>query len=157
MVSMKVQGLKELEASLIALNKEYGGKSAPQAMRPAIKAAMAPLQSELASNTPVDTGALRDSASVKIGKPSKKMVSNSAHYNSTTIIAGRVGWFWRTDSLWYEALAVEFGTQNKAGQHPLKNLFDSNNQEMLNTFKRTLGPAIEKKAKQLHKKKMKGK
>ena len=157
-VKMKVQGLKELEKNLLALNKEYGGKSAPSAMRPAIKAAMSPLLSQVQSETPVDTGRLRDSAKLAIGVPSKKMVSQSQHFKSSTIIAGRVGWFWKSgNSLWKQGLAVEFGTANQKANYTLTQLLERNNSQMISTFKNSLGPAIEKKAASLHKKKLKGK
>ena len=39
--TIKVDGLRELEAALSALQKEYGGRSAVQAMRPAVVHALA--------------------------------------------------------------------------------------------------------------------
>ena len=150
-IRMDVRGMRDLEASLRALQKEYGGKAASQALRPAMRAAMAPLVSEVASATPVDQGTLRDSAKLKIGKPTKKM-SSSQYYNSSTILYGQVGWFWRGHSLWNQALAVEFGTQDQPSQGILRNLHDREVDGMLRRFGDTLGPAIEKKAKSLAKK-----
>ena len=156
-VVMKVEGLKELEKALTELNEEFGGKSAPQAIRPAIRKAMAPLVPKLQAATPEDTGALKQSAKLSVRTPNKKMASQSEHYNNTTILAGQVGWFWKKPSLWSRALAVEYGTQDRAGKFILTQLFEQNNSEMLKTFKAELGPAIEKKAAQLHKKRLKGK
>lgn len=153
-IKMDVKGMRELEGALIALQKEYGGKAATQAMRPAMKAAMAPLESDVAGGTPVESGGLKDSTKVKIGKPTKKM-SASAHYNSTTIIYGQVGWYWSGKSLWSQALAVEFGTQNEPAKQVLRGVFDRENAAMLQRFKDTLGPSIEKKAKSLAKKRSK--
>ena len=147
----EVKGLKELEWALIALQKEYGGKAAVQAMRPAVKAALKPVEAKVKGRTPVDSGDLRDSTSLKIGAVTKKM-KHSNHYNSTTVIAGRAGWFWRKPSLWHQALAVEFGTRNTPATHTLEQVFDSEVRGMTKRFKDTLGPAIEKKAKQLAKK-----
>ena len=151
---MKVEGLRDLEKSLRGLQKEYGGKAATQAMRPAVKAAMTPIEDTVRNNTPVDTGSLRDSTKTKIGKPTKKMLS-SAHYNSTTIIYGQVGWFWRGQSLWYKSLAVEYGTRNTPAKFILRSAMDTHHQGMINRFKDTLAPSIEKKAKQLAKKRSK--
>ena len=151
---MKVEGLKALETSLRELQKEYGGKAATQAMRPSIKAAMTPVEDTVKNNTPVDTGTLRDSIKVKIGKPTKKMLT-SAHYNSTTIIYGQVGWFWRNPSLWDRALAVEYGTRDLPASIVLRSAMDVHHQGMINRFKDTLAPSIEKKAKQLAKKRSK--
>lgn len=153
--TIKVTGLKELEKNLRALQKEYGGKAAPQAMRPAIKAAITPLKDSVIQDTPVDEGALRDSTAVKIGKPTRKM-QHGGHYNNTTILVGRVGWFWSGPSLWNQSLAVEFGTKEQPAQHVLEGVFDREAKGMANRFKSALGPAIEKKAKALNKKRNKG-
>jgi HK97 gp10 family phage protein len=152
---IEVKGLRELEQSLLALQKEYGGKAGEQAMRPAVVAAVKPLKDQVSQETPVDQGTLRESVKMTVGKPTKAML-RSQHYNNSTIIAGRVGWFWSSPSLWTQALAVEFGTQEVAAQHVLSQIMDREHRTMLNTFKNKLGPAIEKKAKALHKKQQKG-
>lgn len=156
MVDLKIEikGLKELEKNLLALQKEYGGKAAPQAMRPAMKAAVEPLKSTIQSNTPVDTGGLQASTKVKIGKPTNKMV-NTEHYNSNTVIYGQVGWFWRKPSLWFQAIAVEYGNRNISGKRVLSNAIEGGSNGALQRFKNTLGPSIEKKAKSLAKKRAK--
>tara|TARA_R110000787_G_scaffold2708_7_gene10488 strand:- start:866 stop:1348 length:483 start_codon:yes stop_codon:yes gene_type:complete len=152
-----ITGLKDLEKALLALNKEYSGKAAAQALRPAIKAAVAPLETPIRNATPIDSGDLRDSTKVKVGKPNKKMAS-SEYYTKDTVIYGQVGWFWKgSPSLWHQALAVEFGTRDNPAQSILRDTFDANSDEMLNKFKSTLGPAIEKKAKALAKKQLKSK
>lgn len=155
-IKMKMTGLRDLEKALLALNKEYSGKAAPQAMRPAVKAAMTSVEEDIGASTPVEDGTLKASVKTVIGKPTKKMVSQSAHYNQTTVIAGRSGWFWKSRSLWRQALSVEFGTSHKSGKAVLRNSLDRHSAGMLETFKNTLGPAIEKKAKALHKKRLKG-
>lgn len=150
-IKMKMTGLKELEGNLQALQKEYGGKSAAQAMRPAMKAAVDPLKSTVQSNTPVDSGSLQSSVKVKIGKPTNKMVKTE-HYNKNTLIYGQVGWFWRSPSLWFQALAVEYGNMNIPAHRTLSNTLEGGASGALQRFKDTLGPAIEKKAKALAKK-----
>jgi carbohydrate-selective porin OprB len=152
-IRMDVKGMRELEASLRALQAEYGGKAAPQALRPAMRAAMAPLVSDVTSATPVDSGSLVDSVKLKIGKPTKKM-SSSQYYNSSTILYGQVGWFWSNPSLWNQALAVEFGTQDTPARNVLRGVHEQEAQGMLQRFGDTLGPAIEKKAAQLAKKRI---
>lgn len=149
---IRVDGLRQLEKNLIALQKEFGGKAAAQAMRPAVVAAIKPLKPLVAEGTPVDEGTLRASVAVKVGKPNRKML-RSDHYNNTTILVGRVGWFWSDTSLWNQALAVEFGTRSKPATHVLEQAFDTQANTMAKTFGDTLGPAIEKKAKALAKKK----
>ena len=150
-IKMRMTGLKELEGSLRALQKEYGGKAAAQAMRPAMKAAIDPLKSAVQSNTPVDTGGLQESVKVKIGKPSNKMVKTE-HYNKNTVIYGQVGWFWSKPSLWFQALAVEYGSRGVSGKRVLSNAIEGGASGALQRFKDKLGPSIEKKAKSLAKK-----
>lgn len=152
-INMRLEGLRAMEASLRALQKEYGGKAAAQAMRPAVRAAMAPLVAEVSSSTPVESGALRDSTKMKIGKPTRKILS-SAYYNSSTILYGQVGWYWSNPSLWNQALAVEFGTNDVPAQMVLRGIHEREAPEMLRRFGETLGPAIEKKAAQLAKKRI---
>lgn len=152
---IEVSGLKELEAALVALQKEYGGRSGAQALRPAVVAAVKPLEPMVREVTPVDSGTLRDSVKSVIGKPTRAMMY-SQHYNSTTIIAGRVGWFWSRPSLWAQALSVEYGTRSAPAQHVLDGVFESEYKGMLKRFKDKLGPAIERKAKSLNRKRTKG-
>lgn len=148
-ISMRVEGLRDLERSLIALQEEYGGRAATQALRPAVRAAMSPLVDDVIQGTPTDTGALAESTKLRIGKPSRKMVGHSHHYSSAAVIYGAVGWHWRSPSLWRQALAVEYGTNDTPPHYTLRNAFEGKEQEIIDRFTRSLGPAIEKKAGQL--------
>ena len=150
---IKVEGLKDLEKALRELGKEFGNpKYAVQAMRPAMKAAMKPVEERIEQNTPIDSGGLKESVTTKIGKATKK-IKKSNHFNETTIIVGRSGYFWKKgESRWNQALAVEFGNEKVSGSAPLRNAFDEEHAGMLQRFKDTLGPAIEKKGKSLNKK-----
>ena len=152
-VKFKMTGMKELEKNLRTLQKEYGGKAAAQAMRPAVKAAMAPLVSTVTGATPVESGFLQGTTKLKIGKPTKKMAV-SAHYNSSTVIYGQVGWFFKGGHF-RQALAVEYGTSTAPASFALRGAFEGKEQSIINRFKDSLGPAIEKKAKALHKKRSK--
>jgi hypothetical protein len=133
--TIKVEGLKDLEKALVALQKEYGGKAAPQAMRPAVVAAVKPLKPRVQDSTPVDDGWLLKSVKQKVGKP---------------IIAGRVGYF--GNNVYKRAVHQEFGTMNLPAKRMLEKAFDAEAKGMVARFSKTLGPAIEKKAKALNKK-----
>ena len=153
--TIKVTGLKELEKNLRALQKEYGGKAAPQAMRPAIKAAITPLKALVEDDTPVDGGWLLKSVKQTISKPTRAMkASNPNLYKDTTILAGRVGYFGK--NVIRRAVFMEYGTRDIAANHTLERVFDREAKGMANRFKSALGPAIEKKAKALNKKRNKG-
>ena len=148
---IKVEGLRDLEKALVRLQKEYGGNAAVQALRPAVKAAMGPLVSDVKMSTPVDTGDLSNSVKLKTGKPTKKMLRSNHYYNSAyksnVVIYGQVGWFFpkgRENHL--KAVAVEYGTRNVPASFALRGALEGNETAMINRFKNTLGPAIEKKA-----------
>jgi len=149
--TIKVEGLKELEAALVALQKEYGGKAAPQAMRPAVVAAIKPLKAIVEGDTPVDEGWLMKSVKQTVGKPTRDMMKWSPQfYKHTTIIAGRVGYF--GNRVWRRALHMEYGTRHIPAKHMLERAFDAEARAMTIRFSKKLGPAIEKKAKALNKK-----
>lgn len=148
--TFEVKGLRELEKALVALQKEYGGKAAPQAMRPAVVAAIKPLKALVQDNTPVDDGWLLKSVKQTVGKPTRDMLSRSpSFYKGTTIIAGRVGYF--GNNVYKRALHMEYGTINVTANHTLEQVFDAEAKAMAVRFSKTLGPAIEKKAAALNK------
>lgn len=151
MSEIKVEGLRELEKALIDLHKEFGGKAAPQAMRPAVVAAVKPLKPRVQDNTPVDDGWLLKSVKQKVGKPTRDMLRHSPNtYKSTTIIAGRVGYF--GNNVYKRAIHQEFGTIDLPAKRMLEKAFDAEAKGMVARFSKTLGPAIEKKAAALNKK-----
>ena len=148
---IRVEGLKDLEKALLRLQKEYGGNTAVQAMRPAVKAAMGPLVPTVKMATPIDTGELSNSVKLKIGKPTKRMTKSrhysSSAYTSDVVIYGQVGWFFpkgRENHL--KAVAVEYGTRDVPASFALRGALESNEVVIVNRFKNALGPAIEKKA-----------
>lgn len=150
-LNIKIEGLKELEQNLHELGEEFGGKAAVSALRPAIRKAMDPLKSALDTATPKISGGLAESITLKIGKPTKKMLK-SEHIPENAVITGRIGYFWGRPSLWKQALAVELGTYKMTARSPLRNTLDQNYTSMLETFKIEAGKSIEKTAKRLYKK-----
>ncbi|MFN3895739.1 MAG: hypothetical protein ACK4KU_14515 [Acinetobacter sp.] len=151
---MEVKGLKELEANLLALSKEYGAKSGVQALRPAVRAAVGPIEQTIKANTPRDSGGLAESTKTRIGKPTRSMLM-SDHFHKDQILVARVGWVWSGKSLWAQSLKVEFGSRDSSGTATLRQAFDAHRDQMIKDFVEVLGPAIEKKAKQLNKKRNK--
>ena len=148
---IEVKGLRELEMALLALQEEYGGNSGAQALRSAVVAAIKPLKAKLQDDTPVDEGWLLKSVKQTVGKPTRDMLGRSpSFYNSTTVLAGRVGYF--GNNVWKRALHMEYGTVNHSANHTLEQIFDSESRAMIRRFSKTLGPAIEKKAKALNRK-----
>lgn len=152
MIKVEMKGLKEAEKNLRELAKEFEPKNAVQAMRPAMKAGLEGVEDKLADATPVDSGGLKSTIDTKIKKPSKKDLK-SKHTPQNAVIIGRVGYMWKGNpSYWNQALAVEFGNEKITGSAPIRTTFDTEVDQMLKRFKDALGPAIEKKIKQLYKK-----
>ena len=148
---IRIEGLKDLEKALLLLQKEYGGNTAVQALRPAVKAAMGPLVPTVKMATPIDTGELSNSVKLKIGKPTKRMTKSrhysSSAYTSDVVIYGQVGWFFpkgRENHL--KAVAVEYGTRDVPASFALRGALENSEVVIVNRFKNALGPAIEKKA-----------
>lgn len=150
-IKFEVKGLKELEDKLMQLADGYGPKAGVQAMRPALKAAVGPLEATIQTSTPKDSGNLAASTKTRIGKPTKKMLQ-SEYIDPNSVIVAQVGWMWSKPSLWDQALAVEFGTSEMSGSATLRNAIDSHAEQIIDDFGAALGPAIEKKAKALGKK-----
>lgn len=152
-INAKVTGLKELEKALSKFGKEYGDpKFAMQAMRPALKAAAQEFEGDIASKTPVDTGALKDKVAVKVKKTGKK---DLRVHGQDSVLHATIGYHWRTGSdgpMSFQAVSVEYGNAHIMAHAPLRSSMDANAMTAVNTFKQKLGPAMEKKAKSLNKK-----
>jgi HK97 gp10 family phage protein len=143
MSDFKVKGLKELEKKLLALSKEYGAKKANSALRAPLKAAMSPIVQEVKNNTPVDTGALRDSTKLRIRQPSKQIKADNP---DVTMIAS-VGW----EENRKQQIAVEYGTNSREANPVLRPALENNKKEIVARFAKTLGPSIERSARRLSK------
>ena len=152
---IEIQGLKELEKNLIKLQKEYGGKAGARAIRPAITAALKPLEQSILETTPVDEGTLKASVKRRVGVVTRDMRAFSpSKYKSTTVLAGRVGYWGKR--VYKRAVSMEYGTVNVAARHTLRDAFDAEAKGMARVFGEKLGPAIEKTAKALHRKQTRG-
>ena len=151
MINAKVKGLEGLEKALLGLSKEYDNpKYALQAMRPAMKAAGNVIADEIEATTPVDEGDLKRSTGIKIKKTNSK---DKRSLGDDAVIHVEAGWMWPTDeSLWFQSLAVEFGTSNTPAQPTLLPALERKSTTATDTFIEVLVPSIEKKAKSLEKK-----
>ena len=95
-------------------------------LRGAVDAALEPLLGRLRRATPVDTGALRDSASIAVEARGSGAV-------------GRIGWSGRRGKV----LAVEFGSRGRSGQRVLSRLFDEERGAMARRFGDAAGAEAE--------------
>ena len=150
-----MKGGKELEDALVELVKIYGPKSMSNIFNVPIKKAMQGMLQEITSNTPVDSGDLKESVKLKVGKPSKSRRSQAKSVDETTAAEGRVGWWWSKGSgvNSHEALAVEFGTQTRGAQPVLRRALKSGAGGAVQVLRKEVGLSLDKTSKRLAKKK----
>lgn len=129
------------------LGDEYGPQNARDNFNGPMRSAMVPVLKEVKSKTPIDTGALRASVRGLGGPPTKRSLT----VKPDVIFSYRVGYFWRsiTASQRRKALALEYGTSNRAGKAVLRNALDRHKEQVISKFGREIGSALEKKAIQL--------
>lgn len=154
-IDFKVEGLRELERNLLELAEEYGPKNALGALRKPMRDALTPVKSAISANTPVDTGALKNSVTIRITQATRKD-RDAVYINPDSILIARVGWFWRRPSLWSRALAVEFGNSQVSAQPVIMPAFDGQQRQILTTFRNGLQKSIEQTARRLEKRVAKG-
>lgn len=143
----RVEGLREAEQALTALATEYGPRNARQSLSVPLRKAMAPALDDVRANTPVDTGDLQSLSRTRVGSPTREDMGRSPN----VVFVARTGWFWPTShSRWFQAVAVEFGTSQRAGTRVVQRALRDNIREITNIFSREIGPSIERAATRLH-------
>jgi len=157
MITAELVGAKELEASLVELAKLYGAKSVKAIFNPPLRKASAGILQDIKQNTPVDSGALRDSVDMKVGRPNKVRLKSKA-VDEYTVSESRIGWFWRRGDKVnsFEALSIEFGNQKTAAQPVLRKALQNGASQAVKILQLEIGKSIKKTAKRLAKKRLKG-
>lgn len=141
----KIEGLKELEKSLLKL----GAKPAQSVMGSAARKAMKPVLNDAIQNANEDSGDLRKALAIKVikGKKSKTFVSaNVGTYRkkSTKKQGGK-----KLAGVNQKAIAQEFGTSKQQAEPFLRPALNSNASRVLSILKPALADGIEKAAKKL--------
>ena len=144
----RVDGLRELEQNLIALANTYGPRNAISAVRAPLRASLRVVAEQIRINTPVDTGRLRESVRIRIGMATASLRRRPA-IGANAILVGRVGWTWRTPSLWRQAIAVEFGTRTTPAVSPIRGALSTLANEAITNFAPALARSIEQTAARL--------
>ena len=93
-----VSGLRELERNLLELADQYGPRNAITALRVPMRRSLEVVAQHIRANTPVDSGALRDSTGLRVNMASARL-RRSRFVGPNSILVGRVGWQWTTPSL----------------------------------------------------------
>ena len=157
MITAKLLGAKELEASLVELAKLYGPKTVRNIFNPPLRKASAAILQDIKTNTPVSSGSLRDSVAMKVGRPNKVRLRSDA-VDEYTVAESRIGWFWRRGDRVssYQALAIEFGTLNQPAQPVLRKALQNGASRAVKILQLEIGKSIKQTAKRLAKKRLKG-
>jgi len=140
-ITIKVEGLRELERALNDLDL-YTRK---KAMRPALRKAMKPVHDRVKANVEAisDTGGLAETVKLttsfaqgnlkKAGKKAAAIGRVSA--GSSRKREGKTG---------HQALQVEFGTSDTVARPFMRLAVSGHEPEIINTFAKELGASIEK-------------
>ena len=145
-IGANIRGLREADNALQSLAREYGPRNARNAFRVPTRRALLATRDNIAATTPVDTGRLVETVGVRVGVPNRF----DKRRNPGAVYAGRVGWFWpSSDTRWFQALAVEFGTRYQPPQSILRDALQRNSQNIIDTFSTELRRNITRTANRL--------
>ena len=159
-VSIKIKGGKELEKTLLQLSKQYGPRNIRTAVNAPLKEAIKPVEADIRSNTPVDTGNLKNSIGTKLGRGKlPKGGGNSRGVSKGGVGANifaaiRTGWM---NINFRKAVAVEYGTTKKPATNVISNALERNASGVLSIFFNGVSKSIEKAVNRLSKRKKLGK
>ena len=145
--SVRVEGVRQLERNWLRLANDVGFRSARNIanvpLRNALRDQVEPV---IRANTPVDRGELRDSINTPLGRGPRRQEIASGTFSRNVVVRAETGWFWRGRSLWFQSLAVEYGTRLQAPQNVLRNALQSRVTSVLNQFSREFGARLEARA-----------
>lgn len=148
--TVRVEGLRQLERNWLRLGNDVGFRSARNLanvpLRNALRDQVEPV---IRNNTPVDSGGLRESINTPLGRGPRRSEISSGTFNRNVVVRAETGWFWRGRSLWFQSLAVEFGTRFQAPQSVLRNALQSRVTSTINQFSTEFGSRLENRASQL--------
>lgn len=144
----RVEGLQKLERDWIRLANDLGPTRARTVANIPLRNALRPVEDEIRANTPVDTGGLSQSIATRARIPTRAEVSQGTLTRDDVAVA-RTGWFWRGTSLWFQALAIEYGTAQVAPQMVIRDALRNNVREVTDILARELGERIEQRARRL--------
>jgi HK97 gp10 family phage protein len=149
-VSIKLQGIGQVEKALRELEIEFGDKMAQsKVLVPAVREALRPVLIQARANAPKDTGGLTRSLIIEARRPTRKDRRSKYITGTDTVIAAittssglrlaKLGI--KSDA---RAIAQEFGTANNPAQPYLRTALESNAQSTISSLADILARRIEK-------------
>ena len=147
-LTINVNGLQKLERDWLRLAEDLGPRRGRTVANRPLREAIAPVTRAIEANTPVDSGELRNSINTQVRIASRNEL-NQGTFTRNDVAIVRTGWFWRGRSLWFQSLAVEYGTRFQAAQSVLRNALESRIRIVTNLLASRLGRNIERRAARL--------
>lgn len=149
-VSIKLEGIGEVDKALRALEIEFGDKMAQsKVLVPAVREALKPVLAQAKANAPKDSGDLEKSLVIEARRPTRRDKRSKYVTQTDTVIAAvttasgkklaKMGI--KSDA---RAIAQEFGTANHPAQPYLRTALESNAQTTVNSLANILARRIEK-------------
>lgn len=146
--TVRVDGLKELDAALGALGAEFGKPAAKAVLRRIATKALTPMRDTAIALAPDDpaTGGRDLKRSITIGtRLTKRQAREARKDQNKALVTVYMG---TSDAA---AIPQEFGTVNHGPQPFMRPAFDAHKEEAVNIVAKELGPEIERTATRLAK------
>jgi len=148
-VTIKLEGIGDVDKALKALEEEFGDKMArSKVLIPAVREALKPVLAEAKANAPKDTGDLMKSLVIEARRPTRRDKRSKYVTQTDTVIAAvttasgkklaKMGI--KSDA---RAIAQEFGTASTPAQPYLRTALESNAQTTVNSLASILARRIE--------------
>ena len=147
-LEVRVEGLQQLERNWLRLAEDLGPRRARTVANRPLREAIAPVTRAITSGTPVDQGGLQESIDTQVRIASRNELRQGT-FTRDDVAVVRTGWFWRSRSLWFQALAVEYGTRFQSAQNVLRSALESRIRIVTNLLASRLGRNIERRAARL--------
>lgn len=149
-VSIKLEGIGDVDKALKALEQEFGDKMArSKVLVPAVREALKPVLAQAKANAPKDSGDLQKSLIIEARRPTRRDRRSKYVTQTDTVIAAvttasgkklaKMGI--KSDA---RAIAQEFGTAHNPAQPYLRTALESNAQTTVDNLAGILARRIEK-------------
>lgn len=139
--NVQLTGFAELERDWLALANDLGPARARTTLNRPVRQAIEIAADDIRENTPVDTGDLQRSVNTNSGR-ARRSELRSGVFDANDVVVARAGWFWRGESMWFQALAVEYGTSQQPPRMVLRDALRSNADAMLERLRTGIREAI---------------
>jgi len=147
-VSIKLEGIGDVDKALKALEQEFGDKMArSKVLIPAVREALKPVLTQAKANAPKDSGDLEKSLVIEARRPTRRDKRSKYVTQTDTVIAAvttasgkklaKMGI--KSDA---RAIAQEFGTASHPAQPYLRTALESNAQTTVNSLASILARRI---------------